>query len=126
MSDSRKIDIALVVKRNDDNGKPYTRTLQDGTVVPDPLIVTRNYGVPSDVEIRFSYWDLDEQSLQVRMSGQKDQREFDDFARVQHDRMQQLVSMREVNSMIRDHENQMRIADLEARVARGTGAGAND
>lgn len=126
MSDSRKIDIALVVKRNDDNGKPYTRTLQDGTVVPDPLIVTRNYGVPSDVEIRFSYWDLDEQSLQVRMSGHKDQREFDDFARVQHDRMQQLVSMGEVNSMIRDHENQMRIADLEARVARGTGAGAND
>ncbi len=125
MSDTRKIDIGMIIKRNDDKGRPYTRTLPDGTIVPSPLIVTRNYGVPSDVEIRFSYWDLDEQSLQVRLSGQKSQDEFDAFAKEQHDRMQQLVQNGEVDSMIRDHENQQRIMDLEAQIARNGGR-AND
>lgn len=122
----RKVDIALIMKTKDDNGKPYTRRLPDGKVVPDPLILTRNYNVPGDVEIRFSVWDLDEQSLSARLSGNPGQEAFDDFMAIQHERMQQLVRDGQVDSMIRDHESQRRIAELEQRVAGKGQAGAND
>lgn len=125
MSDIKKIDIGMIIKRNDADGKPYVKTLADGTVVPSPLIVTRNYGVPSDVEIRFSYWDLDEQALQVRLSGQKQEGDFEEFAKEQHARMQQLVATGEVDAMIRDHDSQQRIMELEAQLARTKGP-AND
>jgi hypothetical protein len=126
MSDARKTDIALIIKRNDENGRPYTRKLPDGRVVPDPLITTRNYNVADDVEIRFSVWDLDEQSLQVRLSGQKEESAFEDFSAVQHERMQQLVRNGQVDAMIRDHENQRTIAELQNRIASGKPNTAND
>lgn len=116
MADKRKIDIALVMKSKDENGKPYTRRMPDGQVVPDPMITTRNFGVPDDVEIRFSLWDLDAQVLMPLMSGSPSQEDFDTFFRIQHDRMQELVRTGQVDSMIRGHEDRRRIADLESQV----------
>lgn len=115
MANKRKIDIALVMKSKDENGRPYTRTF-DGKTVPDPMIVTRNYGVPDDVEIRFSLWDLDAEALMPLLSGNPSQDEFDTFFRTQHDRMQELVRTGQVDSMIRAHEDRRRIADLESQV----------
>jgi hypothetical protein len=126
MADKRKIDIALVMKTKDENGKPYTRRMDDGQVVPDPMITTRNFGVPDDVEIRFSLWDLDAQVLMPLMSGTPSQDDFDTFFRTQHERMQELVRNGQVDSMIRSHEDRRRIAELESQVGSNRHAAGND
>lgn len=118
MADKKPIDIAVIFKSRDDNGELLTQTLPDGTVVPSPLLVTRNYSEDEMPEIRLSFWDLDHQSLEVRLEPRNDGMAFDEFARLQHDRMQELVRNGQLQAILNADASERRIAELEHEVAK--------
>lgn len=118
MADRKPIDIAVIFKSRDDNGELLTQTLPDGTVVPSPLLVTRNYSEDEMPEIRLSFWDLDHQSLEVRLEPRNDGMAFDEFARLQHDRMQELVRNGQLQAILNADASERRIAELEHEVAK--------
>lgn len=117
MADRKPIDIAVIFKSRDDNGELLTQTLPDGTVVPSPLIVTRNYSEDDMPEIRLSFWDLDHQALEVRLEPRNDGMAFDAFARLQHDRMQELVRNGQLQAILNADASERRIAELERQLA---------
>lgn len=117
MADRKPIDIAVIFKSRDDNGELLTQTLPDGTVVPSPLIVTRNYSEDDMPEIRLSFWDLDHQALEVRLEPRNDGMAFDEFARLQHGRMQELVRNGQLQAILNADASERRIAELERQLA---------
>jgi hypothetical protein len=117
MAEQKTIDIALIYKSRDDQGNLLTRTLPDGSVVPAPLIVSRNYGDAPMPEVRISFWDLDHESLEVRLDPKNAAEAFDAFARQQHERMQDLVRTGQLQSILDADASQRRIAELERKLA---------
>ena len=119
MSDTKNIDIALIVRMNDENGNPYMRTLEDGKKVPDPMIFTQNYGDTDGVRIRVSLWDLDKENLYPLLPESRPnvstshEEEFEEFFLQQHSRMQDLVSQGVIQSRQKSHSDRQRIEELE-------------
>lgn len=117
MTDKKPIDIAVIYKLHDDNGELLTQTLPDGRKVPDPVIFTQNYSDAEMPEIRFSFWDLDHETLEFRLGDASDDNAFEEFAKLQHSRMQDLVRTGKVKAMLDAYAAERRIAALERQLA---------
>ena len=123
MSQEKTIDVAMVLRTKDENGKPYTRTMPDGSVVPDPLIFTQNYGDLAGVRLRVSLWDLDNESLHPLLSSHTDGSEprpgeMDEFFAVQHERMQELARSGTLATREKDFAQNRKIADLQRQIGK--------
>ena len=123
MTDVKNIDVAFVLRTKDENGKPLTRTLPDGTEVPDPMIFTQNYGDLDGVRLRVSLWDLDNETLHPLLSNLPGGRqppvgEMDEFFALQHSRMQDLSNSGTLESREKDFRHRREIDKLQSQIKR--------
>lgn len=123
MNDVKNIDIAFVMRTKDENGNLLTRKLPDGTVVPDPMIFTQNYGDLEGVRLRVSLWDLDRESLHPLLSNLPGGREppageMDEFFALQHSRMQELAKSGTLAAREKDYAHRRQIEDLQRQVSK--------
>lgn len=121
MNDVKNIDIAFVMRTKDESGNLLTRTLADGTEVPDPMIFTQNYGDLEGVRLRVSLWDLDNESLHPLLSNLPGGREppageMEEFFTLQHSRMQELAKTGTLAMREQDYNHRRQLEAMQRQI----------